>query len=79
MGYKAELAMELEFRIFREDQRSLRAKGWQNLEPLSPTTSCYSIHRATGDDLLLARLRRHDGSARYSNRGIQPRARSRHV
>ena len=50
--------LELEFRIFREDQRSLRAKGWQNLEPLSPTNSCYSIHRATGDDCVLSRIRR---------------------
>ncbi|HWE61977.1 MAG TPA: glutamine synthetase family protein [Chloroflexota bacterium] len=58
LGYRAELAMELEFRIFREDQRSLRAKGWQDLEPLSPTTSCYSIHRASGDDFLLGRIRR---------------------
>lgn len=58
LGYTTRLALELEFRIFREDQRSLRAKGWQNLEPLSPTNSCYSIHRATGDDDILARIRR---------------------
>jgi glutamine synthetase len=58
MGYKAELALELEFRVFREDQRSLRAKSWEHLEPLSPTNSCYSIHRATGDDFILARVRR---------------------
>jgi glutamine synthetase len=58
MGYRAELALELEFRIYREDQRSLRAKRWRDLEPLSPTTSCYSLHRATGDDFILGRLRR---------------------
>lgn len=58
LGYRAELAMELEFRIFREDQRSLRTKGWQDLDPLSPSTSCYSIHRASGDDFLLGRIRR---------------------
>ena len=57
-GYKAELALELEFRIFRENQRSLRTKDWTNLEPLSPTNSCYSIHRATADDDILSRIRR---------------------
>jgi glutamine synthetase len=57
-GYQAELAMELEFRIFRETQQSLRQKGWDNLEPLSPSNSCYSIHRATGDDFILSRIRR---------------------
>jgi glutamine synthetase len=58
MGYRAELAVELEFRIYREDQRSLRTKRWQDLEPLSPTTSCYSIHRATGDEFIVGKLRR---------------------
>jgi glutamine synthetase len=58
MGYRAELAIELEFRIYREDQRSLRTKRWRDLEPLSPTTSCYSLHRATGDEFIVGRLRR---------------------
>ncbi|MDB5059569.1 MAG: glutamine synthetase, partial [Chloroflexi bacterium] len=53
-----QLALELEFRIFREDQRSLRAKDWKQLEPISPTNSCYSVYRATGDDGILARIRR---------------------
>jgi glutamine synthetase len=57
MGLRAELAIELEFRIYREDQRSLRAKRFHGLEPLSPTTSCYSLHRATGDDFIVGRLR----------------------
>ncbi len=58
MGYHAELALELEFRIWREDQRSLREKHWRGLTPLSPTTSCYSLHRATGDEFIVGRLRR---------------------
>jgi glutamine synthetase len=58
LGYRAELALELEFRIWREDQRSLRQKSWHDLTPLSPTTSCYSIHRSTGDDFLIGKLRR---------------------
>ncbi len=58
MGYRAELAIELEFRIWREDQRSLREKRWRDLTPLSPTTSCYSLARATGDEFIVGRLRR---------------------
>jgi glutamine synthetase len=58
MGLRAELAIELEFRIYREDQRTLRAKRFRDLEPLSPTTSCYSLHRATGDEFIVGRLRR---------------------
>jgi glutamine synthetase len=57
MGYRAELAIELEFRIWREDQRSLREKHWRGLTPLSPTTSCYSLHRATGDEFIVGKLR----------------------
>ncbi len=58
LGYRAELALELEFRLYREDQRSLREKNWRDLTPLSPTTSCYSLHRSTGDDFLVGKLRR---------------------
>ncbi len=57
-GYRAELALELEFRLWREDQRSLREKHWRDLTPLSPTTSCYSLARSTGDDFLVGKLRR---------------------
>ena len=57
-GWRAEMALEYEFRLWREDQRSLRAKRWRDLTPLSPTTSCYNLSRATGDEFLLGRLRR---------------------
>ena len=57
-GYRAELALELEFRLWREDQRSLREKHWRDLTPLSPTTSCYNLARSTGDDFLVGKLRR---------------------
>jgi glutamine synthetase len=57
-GYHLELAAELEFRVFRETAQSLRAKQWDNLEPLSPSNSCYSIHRATGDDFIFSRIRK---------------------
>jgi glutamine synthetase len=57
-GYSSELALEYEFRIWREDQRSLRAKQWRDLVPISPTTSCYSLARSTGDEFIVGRLRR---------------------
>jgi glutamine synthetase len=57
-GYTAELALEYEFRIWREDARSLRAKRWRDLTPISPTTSCYSLARSTGDEFIVGRLRR---------------------
>jgi glutamine synthetase len=55
---RVELALELEFRLLREDARSLRSKDWKNLEAISPTNSCYSIFRATGDDGILSTVRR---------------------
>ncbi|HKS69130.1 MAG TPA: glutamine synthetase family protein [Ktedonobacterales bacterium] len=58
MGYRAELALELEFRIWDENQRSLRAKHWRDLTPLSPTTSCYSLARSTGDERVVGSIRR---------------------
>ncbi len=56
LGYRAEMAVELECHIYREDAQSLRQKGFRDLTPISPHTSCYSIHRATGDDAPLARV-----------------------
>ena len=38
--------------------RSLREKQWRNLTALSPTTSCYSLARSTGDEFIVGRLRR---------------------
>lgn len=57
MGYRAELALELEFRIWRESQFTLREKRFTGLTPLSPTTSCYSLHRPTGDEFIVGRIR----------------------
>ncbi|MEX1255301.1 MAG: glutamine synthetase, partial [Dehalococcoidia bacterium] len=58
MGYDAMMAVELELRIFREDQQSLRAKGYRELEPLSPGLNCYSIHHASLDEDVVGRIRR---------------------
>jgi len=55
-GWRAEMALELECHLYREDAASLRAKGFADLTPISPHTSCYSIHRATGDDGPLSRM-----------------------
>ena len=56
LGYEPSTALELEFRLFRETAESLRAKGWENLQPLSPSNSCYSIWRASGDDAVLGQI-----------------------
>jgi glutamine synthetase len=58
MGFEAMMAVELEFRIFREDQESLRAKGYSELRPLNPGFNCYSISHASIDDDVVGALRR---------------------
>lgn len=57
-GFLARMAVELEVRLFREDQQSLRAKGYRDLEPLSPGLNCYSLHHATLDEDLVGGLRK---------------------
>ncbi len=57
-GYEAMTAVELEFRIFREDQESLRAKNYTDLRPLNPGYNCYSISHASVDDGVVGGLRR---------------------
>ena len=57
-GYRPRMAVELEVRLFREDQASLRAKGYARLEPLSPGLNCYSIHHASIDEDVVGRIRR---------------------
>ena len=58
MGFEPFTASELEFRIFRETPQSARTKRFDDLTPLSPGTSCYSIYRAAGDEFVLADVRR---------------------
>ena len=58
MGLDAKMAVELEFRIFREDQESLRAKDYTNLRPLNPGFNCYSISHASIDEDVVGALRR---------------------
>jgi glutamine synthetase len=59
MGLEPAMAVELEFRIFREDQESLRAKNYTDLRPLNPGNNCYSISHASIDDDVVGGLRRH--------------------
>jgi glutamine synthetase len=56
-GFSAKMAVELEMRIFREDQESLRAKGYSGLRPLNPGLNCYSISHASIDDDVVGALR----------------------
>ena len=58
LGYDVATAVELEFRIFREDQESLRAKNYSDLRPLNPGYNCYSISHASIDDGVVGELRR---------------------
>jgi len=57
-GYLPKMAAEFEVRLFREDQQSLRAKGYTDLEPLSPGLNCYSLHHASLDEDVVGRIRR---------------------
>jgi glutamine synthetase len=57
-GFRAVMAAELEVRFFREDQHSLREKGFSNLTPLNPGDNCYSIHHASVDEPVIGRVRR---------------------
>ncbi len=59
LGFTAKMAVELEMRIFREDQESLRAKAYTDLRPLNPGLNCYSISHASIDDDVVGALRRH--------------------
>jgi len=56
-GLRPYMAAELEVRFFREDQESLRAKGFSDLRPLSPGLNCYSIHHASVDEPVIGRVR----------------------
>jgi glutamine synthetase len=56
MGYRPKTAAEFEFRLFREDQQSLRAKRYTDLVVLNPGLNCYSISHATIDDDVVGRI-----------------------
>ncbi|HET6615551.1 MAG TPA: glutamine synthetase family protein [Dehalococcoidia bacterium] len=61
VGYEAQMAVEYEFRIFRGDQQSLRAKDYapQGIDPLNPGLNCYSISHASIDESVVGAVRRY--------------------
>jgi len=59
LGFEPMMAVELEFRIFREDQESLREKRFSDLRPLNPGMNCYSISHASIDEDVVGALRRY--------------------
>lgn len=59
LGFEPMMAVELEMRLFREDQVSLRAKRYSDLTPLNPGLNCYSISHASVDEPVVGALRAH--------------------
>lgn len=51
------MSAEFEFRVFREDQESLRAKAYTDLRPLNPGLNCYSMSHASIDDPVIGDVR----------------------
>lgn len=52
MGFKAFAALEFEFFVFDETPKSVREKGYRNLEPIAPGNFGYSVIRNSGDSEL---------------------------
>jgi len=59
LGFEPMMAVELEIRMYREDQESLRAKDYTGLRPLNPGLNCYSISHASIDEDVVGGLRRY--------------------
>ncbi|HEU5227789.1 MAG TPA: hypothetical protein VFU49_08245, partial [Ktedonobacteraceae bacterium] len=59
LGYEPMAAAELELRLFRENQVSLRAKDFgPDLTPLNPGMNCYAISQASADEHLVGQIAR---------------------
>ncbi|GIN92430.1 glutamine synthetase [Siminovitchia terrae] len=58
MGFKVNVATELEFYLFKETEDTLRAKNYHELQPLFPYPVDYSINRLNRDDWLLSKVTR---------------------
>ncbi|HSG89972.1 MAG TPA: glutamine synthetase family protein [Pseudomonadales bacterium] len=59
MGFAAKMGFEYEFFVFRETPDSLRAKGYRDLQPISPGNFGYSMLRATAQADLFTGLMDH--------------------
>lgn len=63
LGFEPMAAAELEMRIFREDQVSLREKDFgPDLTPLNPGTNCYAISHLAADEHLIGHIARMMGN-----------------
>ncbi len=69
LGFSAKMAAEFEFRIFREDQETLREKDYSDLRPINPGYNCYSISHASIDDHVVGGLRRYMDAYRIEVEG----------
>ncbi len=56
LGYRPRLGFEYEFFVFRETPQTLRAKGFRDLEPLTPGNFGYSVLRASAEAELFTAL-----------------------
>jgi glutamine synthetase len=56
MGLKAFAALEFEFFVFDETPKSVREKGYRNLQPIAPGNFGYSVIRNSGDSELYETL-----------------------
>ncbi len=59
MGFKAFMAAEFEFFLFRETLQSIKEKGYKNLEPTSRCYTDYSVFHASMDEWILGPIRKH--------------------
>ena len=58
MGYTVMAAPEVEFFLFRETLESSRAKGYENLEPMSRYISDYCVFRSSMDEHIVGLFRK---------------------
>ncbi|MCC5870844.1 MAG: glutamine synthetase [Gammaproteobacteria bacterium] len=56
LGFRPRLGFEYEFFVFRETPKSLRDKGFRDLEPLTPDNFGYSVLRASAEAELFTDL-----------------------
>ena len=73
LGFLPKFGSEYEFFIFKETPQSLRTKGFQNLEPLTPGMFGYSWLRTSQSSALVHALHRRLQRLRHRGRGLPHR------
>lgn len=71
LGYKAFVASELEFYVYKENSDSIREKGFNNLKPLFPYPVDYSISRLNMDDWFLSKIVNNFGIANINVESVK--------